>query len=369
MAKTGSPVIPNGEMDIKKPPGKSKRIAISDTHEAQTPATHKAPKVPASSTLTPASSTPTPSPESISTPPVTQPKDVTPSIDLTAITLIPHSDLYPFKLHPFQLRDDDDMKALVTSVKERGVDQPALVRPKDGGGYELIAGHRRQHAAHLAGHPALPCIIREMNDDEAVLAMTESNLNQRSSILASERAQALKMQLEAIKHQGSKESKGSTEISRRSNEIVAERNTMSVKNVQRYISLTRLIPELMEYVDNKKMKFTVAVELSYVRPKHQRYIAVAMDAQQSAPTGAQAQRLRELDQKDILSGDIIDGIMTEDKKEEIKVIINGQELGKYFGADKTPREMKEQILKILDDWKSKQPPELSPPARKQTVEK
>ena len=261
MVKAGSPVIPNGETDIKKPLGRSNHKAISDTHEAQTPATHKAPKVPASSTLTPASSTPTPSPESMSTPPITQPKDVTPSI-----TLIPHSDLYPFKLHPFQLRDDDDMKALVTSVKERGVDQPALVRPKDGGGYELIAGHRRQHAAHLAGHPALPCIIREMSDDEAVLAMTESNLNQRSSILASERAQALKMQLEAIKHQGSKESKGSTEISRRSNEIVAERNTMSVKNVQRYISLTRLIPELMEYVDNKKMKFTVAVELSYVRP-------------------------------------------------------------------------------------------------------
>ena len=156
-----------------------------------------------------------------------------------SIVQIPHSDLYPFKGHPFQLRDDDDMKALVASVKERGIDQPALVRPREDRGYELIAGHRRQHAAVLAGKSSVPCVIRQMNDDEAILAMTESNLNHRSEILPSERAKALKMQLDAIKHQGAKPGKDKNgELSRRSNEIVAERNHMSVKNPKLPITMT-----------------------------------------------------------------------------------------------------------------------------------
>jgi len=287
-----------------------------------------------------------------------------------SIVQISHNELQPFKGHPFKLRDDDDMKALVASVKERGIDQPVLVRPRDGGGYELIAGHRRQHAAELAGHTSVPCVVRKMTDDEAVLAMTESNLNHRSEILPSERAKALKMQLEAIKHQGSRGTKDNYgEVSKRSNEIVAERNRMSVKNTQRYIALNNLVPDLMQYVDEKKMKFITAVELSYIKPRNQQYIAVAIDAQQSTPSGSQAQRMRELDQQGVLNADVIDGIMCQEKKEEIRVILNSQELGKYFGAEKSPREMKEQILKLLDDWKSRQLPELDQPTKLQQPEK
>jgi len=245
------------------------------------------------------------------------------------------------------------MKSLVASVKERGVDQPALVRPREDGGYEIIAGHRRQHASELAGYTNVPCVVRDMTDDEAVLAMAESNFNQRDEILPSERAKALKMQLDAIKHQGARTEGG--DIGKRSNEIIADRNKMTVKQVQRYIRLNELTPDLMKLVDDKKISFTPAVEMSFIKPENQNYIAVAMDAQQTAPSLAQAQRLRELDQKGLLNGDVIDGIMLQEKKEEIRVILNSQELSKYFGADKTPREMKDQILKLLDDWKDKQP--------------
>jgi len=209
-----------------------------------------------------------------------------------------------------------------------------------------------------------------MTDDEAVLAMTESNFNQRTEILPSERAKALKMQLEAIKRQGArKNAKVDNELGKRSNEIIAERNSMSVKNIQRYIALNNLVPDLMKMVDDRKMKFTTAVELSYIKPKNQRYIAVAIDAQETAPSGSQAQRMRELDQKGLLNGDVIDGIMLEEKKEENKVILNSQELGKYFGPTTTPREMKDQILKILDEWKDRQPLELVKPVKTKEKEK
>ena len=298
------------------------------------------------------------------------PKDATRPGEAEQIVYIAHTELHPFKGHPFQIRDDDAMKALVESVKERGVDQPALVRPCDSGGYELVAGHRRQYANKLAGYENIPCIVRIMTDDEAVLAMTESNFNQRAEILPSERAKALQMQLEAIKHQGSRSGNiKNGELGKRSNEIIAERNNMAVKQVQRYIALNKLIPELMELVDDKKIKFTTAVELSYIKPKNQRYIAVAIDAQESTPSGAQAQRMRELDQKDVLNGDVIDGIMIEEKKEEIRVILNSQELGKYFEAEKSPREMKEQILKLLDEWKGMQPLELGKLVKKQEQQK
>ena len=298
------------------------------------------------------------------------PRDATRPGEAETIVYITHADLHPFKGHPFQVRDDDAMKALVESVKERGIDQPALVRPREGGGYELVAGHRRQHAAELAGYANVPCVIRNMTDDEAILAMTESNFNQRAEILPSERAQALKMQLDAIKRQGSRGGEVKNgELSKRSNEIIAERNKMSIKNVQRYIALNNLVPDLIKQVDDKKMKFTVAVELSYIKPKNQRYIAVAIEAQQSAPSGAQAQRMRELDQKNVLNGDVIDGIMLEEKKEENRVILNSQELGKYFGPEKSPREMKDTILKLLDDFAAKQPPELATPIKTKEAEK
>jgi len=298
------------------------------------------------------------------------PRDATRPGETETIVYINHADLHPFKSHPFQVRDDDAMKALVESVKERGIDQPALVRPREDGGYELVAGHRRQYAAELAGYMNVPCVIRNMTDDEAILAMTESNFNQRADILPSERAQALKMQLDAIKRQGARfDGIASGDVGKRSNEVIADRNKMSVKNVQRYIALNNLVPDLLKKVDDKEIKFTTAVDLSYIRPKNQRYIAVAIDAQESAPSGAQAQRMRELDQKGVLNGDVIDGIMIEEKKEETRVILNSQELGKYFGPDKTPREMKDTILKLLDDYAAKQPPEHGKPEKKHEAEK
>ena len=264
------------------------------------------------------------------------------------------TELRPFKNHPFAIREDAEMKALVESVKDNGVNQPALVRPMEAGGYEIIAGHRRQKASELAGYGELPCIIRKMTDDEAVLAMTDDNLRQRSEILPSEKAQSLKMQFEAVKHQGARfNGVASGDIGKRSIEIVGERNNMNGRQVQRYIRLTELVPDLIKAVDEKKMGFTSAVEISFINRKNQNLIAVSIEGQQSSPSLSQAQRMRELDQRKQLNGDVIDGILCEQKKEVDKVIISGEELNKYFGKDKTPREMKDQIIKLLDEWSGK----------------
>ena len=272
------------------------------------------------------------------------------------IVYIKLDDLHAFKNHPFEVRDDEEMRAMVSSVKDKGVTQPAIVRPREDGGYEIVSGHRRQKASELAGYADMPCIVRNLTDDEAITQMVEDNLNQREEILPSERAKALKMQLEAIKHQGSRTSGqiDPKDAGKRSNEIVAERNKMAVKQVQRYIRLNELVPDLMKLMDEKKLGFTTAVELSYVSKKNQNYIAVAIDSQQSSPSQAQAKRMRELDEKKLLNGDVIDGIMMEDKKEVDKVILTGAELSKYFGKETTPREMKDQIIKLLDDWKGQQ---------------
>ena len=268
------------------------------------------------------------------------------------------SDLHAFKNHPFQVRNDEEMKAMVSSVRDKGVTQPAIVRPREDGGYEIVSGHRRQRASELAGFTDMPCIIRNLTDEQAITQMVEDNTNQRENILPSERAKALKMQLEAIKHQGAKEATSGQldpkDTGRRSNEIVAERNKMTVKQVQRYIKLNDLVPDLQKMMDAGQIKFTPAVELAYIKPKNQRYIAVAIESQQSAPSLSQAQRMRELDQKGVLNGDVIDGIMMEDKKEADKVILTGAELSKYGGKETTPREMKDQIIKMLDDWKGLQ---------------
>ena len=264
------------------------------------------------------------------------------------------SELHAFKNHPFQVRNDEEMKAMVSSVRDKGVTQPAIVRPREDGGYEIVSGHRRQKASELAGFVDMPCIVRDLTDEQAITQMVEDNTNQRENILPSERAKALKMQLEAIKHQGAREDTSGQldpkDAGRRSNEIVAERNKMTVKQVQRYIKLNDLVPDLQKMMDAGQIKFTPAVELAYIKPKNQRYIAVAIEGQQSAPSLSQAQRMRELDQKGVLNGDVIDGIMMEDKKEVDKVILTGAELGKYFGKETTPREMKDQIIKLLDDW-------------------
>ena len=235
------------------------------------------------------------------------------------IVYIKLSELHAFKNHPFQVRNDEEMKAMVSSVRDKGVTQPAIVRPREDGGYEIVSGHRRQKASELAGFVDMPCIVRDLTDEQAITQMVEDNTNQRENILPSERAKALKMQLEAIKHQGAKEATSGQldpkDAGRRSNEIVAERNKMTVKQVQRYIKLNDLVPDLQKMMDAGQIKFTPAVELAYIKPKNQRYIAVAIESQQSAPSLSQAQRMRELDQKGVLNGDVIDGIMMEDKKE------------------------------------------------------
>jgi ParB family transcriptional regulator, chromosome partitioning protein len=296
---------------------------------------------------------PTPEPES--------PKEPPRKGETEQIVFLNLSELHAFKNHPFQVRDDDEMRAMVESVKDKGVTQPAIVRPREDGGFEIISGHRRQKASELAGYADMPCIVRNLSDDEAITQMVEDNINQRENILPSERAKALKMQLEAIKRQGARGDLSTSgqlgpksENGQRSNAVVAERNKMTVKQVQRYIKLNDLVPDLMKMVDDKKISFTPAVEMSFIKPKNQRYIAVAIEGQQSAPSLSQAQRMRELDQKGMLNGDMIDGIMLEEKKEVDKVIISSQELSQYFGKEKTPREMKDQIIKLLDDWKGQQ---------------
>ena len=297
------------------------------------------------------------------------------SQEVEQVVYIKLSELHPFKNHPFQVRDDDEMRAMVESVKDKGITNAAVVRPREGGGYEMVSGHRRMKASELAGFVDMPCIVRNLTDEQAITQMVEDNTTQRESILPSERAKALKMQLEAIKRQGARGDLATSgqdgpklENGQRSNQIVADRNKMAVKQVQRYIKLNDLVPDLMKMVDAKKIAFTPAVELSYIKPKNQRYIAIAIEGQQSAPSLSQAQRMRELDQKNMLNGDVIDGIMLEEKKEVDKVIISSQELSQYFGKDKTPREMKDQILKLLDEWKGKQK-EIAKPEKKAEQEK
>ena len=329
--------------------------------EKKTPAEKKAPVK---------EEVPAPEPE-----PPQEPKEAPRKGEAEQIVFINLSELHAFKNHPFQIRDDEEMRAMVESVKDKGVTQPAIVRPREDGGYEIVSGHRRQKASELAGYADMPCIVRNLSDDEAITQMVEDNINQRENILPSERAKALKMQLEAIKRQGARGDISTSgqlgpksENGQRSNAVVAERNKMTVKQVQRYIKLNDLVPDLMKMVDDKKISFTPAVEMSFIRPKNQRYIAVAIEGQQSAPSLSQAQRMRELDQKGMLNGDVIDGIMLEEKKEVDKVIISSQELSQYFGKDKTPREMKDTIIKLLDEWKEKQP-ELVRPEKKQEQEK
>ena len=243
-----------------------------------------------------------------------EPRDAT-RAEKEEIVYLNLSELFPFKDHPFGVRDDAEMKGLVASVKDNGVHQPALVRPREGGGYEIIAGHRRQRASELAGFANMPCIVRNMTDDEAVLAMTDDNLRHREKILPMEKAQSLKMQVEAISHQGAKlAGDDAKDVGKRSTEIVGERNGMNYKQVQRYIRLTELVPELQSMVNEKKLSFTPAVEISFIKPKNQRFIAVSIEGEQASPSLSQAQELRKLDKDGKLNGDVIDGILSREKK-------------------------------------------------------
>ena len=275
------------------------------------------------------------------------------------------SEVHPFhtfRPHPFKVKDDAKMQETVSSIKANGVMVPGLARPeKDGNGYELIAGHRRHRGSELAGLEEMPFIVRDMSDHEAVQAMKDSN-KQRDQTLPSELAALLDLEVEDIKHQGGR-LKGVAEgdVGKRSVEIVGEAHDMNYKKVMRYLRLNSLVPELLDMVDDKKMGFMPAVELSYIREKNQRLIAVSIEGEQSSPSVAQAKRLRELDQAGKLTGDIIDGILSEEKKEVDRVIITTDELNKYFGREVTPRQMKDQIMALLDDWKEKQPPALDKP--------
>lgn len=277
---------------------------------------------------------------------------------------------HTFREHPYKVTDDEKMTELVGTIKERGVMTPATVRPeKDGNGYEIIAGHRRHHGSGLAGLVEMPCIVRNMTNIEAVQEMKISN-KQRGDPLPSELARLLDLEVEAIKHQGGRlDGVAEGDVGKRSVEIVGENNGMNYKKVMRYIRLNSLVPELADMADAKKLGFMPAVELSYLKPKNQRLVAVSIEGEQSSPSLSQAQEMRKLDKEGRLNGDAIDGILSKQKKEVDKVIISTAELNNYFGKDKTPREMKDQILALLDDWKSKQPPELGKPEKQADLEK
>ena len=270
---------------------------------------------------------------------------------------IPIGELFPFKNHPFKVLDDESMQRTVESVEQYGVLSPLIARPRPEGGYEIISGHRRQHAAQLAGLDALPVIVRNMDDDAAVLLMVDSNL-QRENILPSERAFAYKMKLEAIKNQGARSDLTSGQIVQKSKlsiERVAEDAGEGYKTVQRFIRLTNLIPELLDMVDEKKIAFNPAVELSYLDESQQRDFLEAMNDTQNAPSLSQAQRLKKLAQEGHFSYDVAFAVMGEEKKDELdKVVIKNDTLRKYFPRSYTPKQMEDTIIKLLEQWQRKQ---------------
>ena len=272
---------------------------------------------------------------------------------------IPIGELFPFKNHPFKVLDDESMQRTVESVEQYGVLSPLIARPRPEGGYEIISGHRRQHAAQLAGLETLPVIVRNMDDDAAVLLMVDSNL-QRENILPSERAFAYKMKLEALKNQGARSDLTCGQIGHKSNgakarDIVADESGDNARNVQRFIRLTSLIPELLDMVDEKKIAFNPAVELSYLDESQQRDFLEAMNDTQNAPSLSQAQRLKKLAQEGRFSYDVAFAVMGEEKKDELdKVVIKNDTLRKYFPRSYTPKQMEDTIIKLLEQWQRKQ---------------
>ena len=274
------------------------------------------------------------------------------------VQMIPLSELHPFEGHPFRVVDDEEMQKTVESVKQYGVLTPAIARPDPDGGYEIISGHRRLRASELAGLDKLPVIVREMDDDEAIIYMVDSNL-QREHILPSERAFAYKMKMDAIKHQGQRADltcaqDGHKLEGKKSRDIVAEEAGVSKNQVSRYIRLTELIPEIREMVDEKKIAFNPAVELSYLKPEEQREFLDAMDYAQAAPSLSQAQRLKKLSQEGECKLDAMCEVMNEVKKDDMTTItIPHDVLRKYFPKSYTPQQMQDVIVKLLDQWQKK----------------
>ena len=280
----------------------------------------------------------------------------------TVIT-VPLADLHPFPNHPFKVREDESMKETAESVRDVGVLNPAIVRPRAEGGYEIISGHRRKRACELAGLESMPAIVRDMDDDTAVITMVDSNI-QRENILPSERAQAYKMKMEAIKRRvGRRPKEVSTEnekngsqlgthfSGKKSLDIIAEEAGVSRMQIQRYIRLTELSPPLQQMVDDKKIALTPAVEISYLKPEEQALLADTIASEQATPSLSQAQRMRQLSKLGALDADMILTVMSEEKKpEKYDLTISGEKLRKYFPATSTPREMEDTILKLLDAW-------------------
>ena len=269
---------------------------------------------------------------------------------------IPIGELFPFKNHPFKVLDDESMQRTVESVEQYGVLSPLIARPRPEGGYEIISGHRRQHAAQLAGMDALPVIVRNMDDDAAVLLMVDSNL-QRENILPSERAFAYKMKLEALKNQGARSDLTSDQVGQKlwSVEQVASDAGESKTQIQRFIRLTSLIPELLDMVDEKKISFNPAVKLSYLDEAQQRDFLQAMDETPNAPSLSQAQRMKKMAQEGKLTYEAAFAIMGEAKKDELdKVVIKNDTLKKYFPRSYTPRQMEDVIIKLLEQWQRRQ---------------
>ena len=268
---------------------------------------------------------------------------------------IPIGELFPFKNHPFKVLDDDSMSDTVESVKQYGVLSPLIARPRPKGGYEIISGHRRQHAAELAGLETLPVIVRQMDDDAAIILMVDSNL-QREHILPSERAFAYKMKLDAMKNQGTRSDLTSTQVvsKLRSNEKLGAENNQSRETVRRFIRLTNLVPELLDMVDNKTVSFNPAVELSYLSPEQQQEVIRAMDDTQNFPSVSQAKRIKKLAQDGTFTTETVIAIMGEEKKSELDTVtIKNDTLRKYFPRSYTPKQMEDTIIKLLEQWQKK----------------
>ena len=265
------------------------------------------------------------------------------------------SKLHDFPNHPFKVRDDEAMQETTESIRQYGVLVPAIVRPREDGGYEIIAGHRRRHGSKLAGLSAMPCIVRQMDDDTATILMVDSNI-QRENILPSERAQAYKMKLEAIKRQGARTDLTSPQFAAkfRADDEVAKSSDVSGDTVRRYIRLTELSPELQQMVDEKKIGMTPAVEISYLKPEEQQMLLTAIDSEQATPSLSQAQRMKKLSREGKLNDDSMLDIMMEQKKPETyNVVLSADKLRKYFPRSYTPQKMEETILKLLDAWMRK----------------
>ena len=270
------------------------------------------------------------------------------------VTNIPVEKLKPFLNHPFQVRDDDSMRETVESIKTYGVLQPAIVRPTKDGDYEILSGHRRKHASELAGRKTIPAIVRELDDDAAIIFMVDSNL-QRENILPSERAAAYKMKMEALKRQGVRTDLTSAQLAPKlTTEKIGEEAGVSKDTVKRFIRLTELQPELQQMVDDKKIAFTPAVEISYLKPDEQRMLLDTISSEQATPSLSQAQRLKKLSQSGELTDDSMLSIMSEQKKPERNdLTIPADVLEKFFPRSFTPMKMQEVIIKLLESWQRK----------------